>query len=197
MPFEHLDQAIAIAETLGEVIGMDVANEKAKDPRFCINLEISKGWVTSIDLESEEGILPSQRIMVNYDKLPIRCRVCLSWKHKASDCEEFKRKHVLGRGRPAFTRNIQNQEKRKNIVIDEDGFQQVINKKKNRSEGISLMHAMPVKAPSSGRGPNRESSGHRSRSPKSGGCAARRRSRGRQPSGKECCRENKGGSYGA
>lgn len=43
MPFEHQDQAIAIAKTLGEVIGMDTANEAAKDPRLCINLDISKG----------------------------------------------------------------------------------------------------------------------------------------------------------
>lgn len=34
MPFEHLDQAIAIAETLEEMIGTDKANDKTKDPRF-------------------------------------------------------------------------------------------------------------------------------------------------------------------
>ena len=54
MPFEHQDQALAIAESLGEVIGMD--------------LEISKGWVTCIDLESEGGIVASQKIMVDYGK---------------------------------------------------------------------------------------------------------------------------------
>ena len=52
MPFEHQDQGLAIAHTLGEVIGIDIANENAKDPRFCINLEISKVWATSIDLET-------------------------------------------------------------------------------------------------------------------------------------------------
>ena len=89
LPFEHQDQALAIAETLGKVIGMDTANDTAKDPRFCINLEINKGWATSIDLESNIGILPPQRILIDYDKFPIRCRVCMSWKHKASDCKEF------------------------------------------------------------------------------------------------------------
>ena len=88
MPFEHQDQALAIAKSLGEVIGMDTENDTAKDPRFCVNLEISKGWVTCIDLECEGGILPPQKIMVDYDKLPIRCRVYLSWKHKASECRE-------------------------------------------------------------------------------------------------------------
>jgi hypothetical protein len=92
MPFEHQDQAVAIAESLGEVIGMDVENDYAKDPRFCINLEISKGWVTSIDLECEGGILAPQKILVDYDKLPIRCRICLSWKHKANECNETHRR---------------------------------------------------------------------------------------------------------
>ena len=68
MPFEHQDQALAKAESLGEVIGMDTANDYAKDPRFCVNLEISKGWVTCIDLESEGGIVASQKIMVDYGK---------------------------------------------------------------------------------------------------------------------------------
>ena len=42
MPFEYQDQALAIVETLGDVVGMDIANENAKVPRFCINLEMSK-----------------------------------------------------------------------------------------------------------------------------------------------------------
>ena len=78
LPFEHHDQAIAIAETLGEVIGMDTSNETAKDPRFCINLKVSKGWVTNIDMDGGEDGLPPQRVLVDYDKLPIRCKACHS-----------------------------------------------------------------------------------------------------------------------
>ena len=55
MPFEHQDQGLAIAHTLGEVIGIDIANENAKDPRFCFNAEISKGWATCMDLKCEGG----------------------------------------------------------------------------------------------------------------------------------------------
>ena len=51
---EHQGQAIGIAKTLGEVIGMETNNENAKDPRFCVNLEISKGWATNIELVTEE-----------------------------------------------------------------------------------------------------------------------------------------------
>ena len=82
MPFEHQNQALTIAETLGEVISMDTANKNAKDLRFCINLEISKGWATRIDLELVRGSLPTQNVLVDYDKLPIRCRACLSWNLK-------------------------------------------------------------------------------------------------------------------
>lgn len=40
--YEHHDQAIEITKTLGEVIGIDTANETTKDPRFCVNLKINK-----------------------------------------------------------------------------------------------------------------------------------------------------------
>ena len=78
LPFEHHDQALAIVKLLGEVIGIDTSNESARDPRLCVNLLVSKGWVTSIDLETEEGILPTQKIIVDYDRLPMRCKACHS-----------------------------------------------------------------------------------------------------------------------
>ena len=108
---------------------MNMANDTAKDPRFCINLEINKGWATSIDLESEDRTLPPHRIMIDYDKLPIVCRVCMSWKHKASDCKEFQYRFARGRGRPTFPRQNQHQGKGKNNMVDEDSFQLVTNRK--------------------------------------------------------------------
>ena len=51
LPYEHHDQALPTAESLGEVIGIDTANEMALDPMFCINLKVSKGWVICIKLE--------------------------------------------------------------------------------------------------------------------------------------------------
>ena len=64
MPYEHQDQVINVVKTLGEVLGMDTANENAKDPSFCINL--SKGCAKCIELESDGGILPPQK---NYGEL--------------------------------------------------------------------------------------------------------------------------------
>ena len=88
LPFEHHDQALAIAETLGEVIGMDTSNEFARDPRFCVNLMVSEGWMTSIDLVTENGALAIQKVLVDYDILPMRCKACHSWKHRVRDCNE-------------------------------------------------------------------------------------------------------------
>ena len=104
---------------------METENEYAKDPRFCVNLEITKGWATSIELVTEGGILPPQIIEIDYDKLPIRCRVCSSWKHKASECKEMQKRPGKGREIPGQNRHIHPQEKGKNIVLDQDGFQQV------------------------------------------------------------------------
>ena len=99
LPFEHHDQALDIASMLGEVIGIDTSNEWARDPRFCVNLIVSKGWVTSIDLQTEDGTLPTQKVIVDYDKLPMRCKTCHSWQHRVRDCNEIQKRSVRGRRR--------------------------------------------------------------------------------------------------
>lgn len=125
LPFEHHDQTLAIATTLGEVIGIDTSNETAKDPRFCVNLNVNKGWVTSIDLEVEGGILPPQKILVDYDKLPMRCKACHSWKHRVRDCKELQKRPLQGGRKPTYVPHTYQHEKGKNKVVDDDGFQQV------------------------------------------------------------------------
>lgn len=127
-------QAIAITQTLGEVIGTDMANESAKVSRFCVNLKINKGWVTNINLETKGGILSLQEVVVDYDKLLIRCRVCHSWKHMVKDCNEIRNKPMRDKRpyRPPLQQHIHQQEKWKSIVMDHEGFQQVIRKKNIR-----------------------------------------------------------------
>lgn len=132
LPHEHQDQAIGIVETLGEVIGMETANKSAKDPRFCINLEISKGWATSIELITEGGILPPQTVLIDYDKLPIRCRVCLSWNINQVIAKNIKRGQT-GTGRKWYNLTTYNFKKKvKNVIIDQEGFLQVRSQKNMR-----------------------------------------------------------------
>lgn len=70
--------------------------------------------------------------MVDYDKLPIRCRVCLRWKHKASDCKMLQKKSMRGKERLVHTHHTKHPEKGKNIEVDQDGFQQVKSRKSIR-----------------------------------------------------------------
>ena len=132
LPYEHHDQALAIAELLGEVIGIDTANDTAKDPRFCINLMVNEGWVTSITLESEEGIGPTQLVIVDYDRMPIRCRTCQSWKHRVRDCKEIQMRPMQGLRREPHSFQPNQQAKGKHIVLDDEGFQQVRGRKNTR-----------------------------------------------------------------
>ena len=111
LPFEHHDQALAIAETLGEVIGFDTSNETTRDPRFCVNLMVTNGWVTSIDLETDDGILPTLKVLVDYDRLPMRCKVCHNWKHRVRDCNESHKRFVRGGKRPAQAQPTYQKEK--------------------------------------------------------------------------------------
>jgi hypothetical protein len=132
LPFEHHDQALAIAESLGEVIGIDTANDTAKDPRFCINLMVNEGWVMSITLESEDGTGPAQSMIVDYDRMPIRCRACQSWKLRVRDCKEIQRRSVQGLRREPHSFQPHQHAKGKHKVLDEEGFQQVRNRKNIR-----------------------------------------------------------------
>ena len=43
LTYEHHDEAYAIAEPSGEVIGMDTFNDTSKYPRFCITLRLMRG----------------------------------------------------------------------------------------------------------------------------------------------------------
>ena len=154
LPFEHHDQALAIAKSLGEVIGIDTSNESARDPRFCVNFSVSKGWVTSIDLETEDGILTTQKIIVDYDRLPMRCKACHNWKHRVRDCNEIQKRNVRGGRRPTHApHSYQSSERRpthvphsyqpdkgKNIVVDENGFQKVKNMKNPKRNIFNIVN---------------------------------------------------------
>lgn len=43
LPFKNHDHALAFADTLGGVLGIDIANDIAKDLRFYIDLKVNKG----------------------------------------------------------------------------------------------------------------------------------------------------------
>lgn len=61
--------------------------------------------------------------MVDYDNLPIRCKVCLSWKQRVRDCEETSKKSWIGARKSPHVENPHPQGKGKGIAVDQDGFQ--------------------------------------------------------------------------
>ena len=56
LAYEHHDRLYAIDGSLGEIICIDTTNDTTKDATFCINLQVSRGWMISIVLELEENI---------------------------------------------------------------------------------------------------------------------------------------------
>ena len=62
--------------------------------------------------------------------------------HKASDCKENQKKPTRGREKPAHFQHIQHQEKGKNVVIDQHGFQQVRRRKNMRRNIFEGNHDM-------------------------------------------------------
>ena len=88
-----------------------------------INLMVNNGWITSIDLETNDGLFPIQKVLADYDKLPMHCKVCHSWKHIVKDSTEIQKRMAKGGRRPAHTSHKPTPDKGKNISLDEDGFQ--------------------------------------------------------------------------
>ena len=96
--------------------------------------------MTNIDLVSEDGTLPPQKVIVDYDKLPMRCKACHSWKHRVRDCNETQKRFVKSGRRPTYAQHTYQQEKGKNIIMDEEGFQQVKNRKSTRKNIFDVIN---------------------------------------------------------
>ena len=42
-------------------------------------------WITSLDLASEDGTIPTLKVSVDYNKFPMRWKACHSWKHRGKN----------------------------------------------------------------------------------------------------------------
>jgi hypothetical protein len=85
VPDEFVDVIKQIAQSLGEILGIDKRNSYSEDQRFCIALlsgmpyEIVKGIVNPVIGRRTE-------IVVDYNNLPIRCRYYMAIDHLIKDC---------------------------------------------------------------------------------------------------------------
>lgn len=98
LPLEYAPSAHLIAQGLGEVLGVGQTNEFAKFPRFCVAMDVERGWIGSISLKSLD---PRHKVtvLVDYDNAPIRCRYCLATTHCVRDCQELHKRRPPGQSR--------------------------------------------------------------------------------------------------
>jgi hypothetical protein len=105
LPLEYLQMAHLVAAEVGTVLGSDPNNSMLKNPRFCVSINVEKGWATEVELTTlTPGVL--SKALIDYDSLPIRCRFCLSTGHLIRECNEIPTKrygsHTWTRPRPDY-----------------------------------------------------------------------------------------------
>lgn len=98
---EFISSAQDLAQGIGTVLGRHRGNETRADQKFCVAVETGKPFVVEIDAlnpVNEEVV----KIQVDYNNLPIRCRLCLSTSHLIKDCPRAYGNHkpYLSRGVP-------------------------------------------------------------------------------------------------
>lgn len=96
---------------------------------------VNKGWVTSIILGFEECILPPQTVVVDYENLPIKCRASHIWTHKVKYCTKIKAKtkRIEEDGGQHMLPTHSNKTKGKGVHVEQEGFQQVENRKAKKN----------------------------------------------------------------
>ncbi|KAG0571997.1 hypothetical protein KC19_VG060300 [Ceratodon purpureus] len=99
-----------IASALGPVYVADPQNSRLRDPRFCVGLDLTDGWPSALRIVGLGG--HEHCLLVNYDHAPVRCRFCLSLKHKVADCEELRNNGLTGAPRRVYGPERVQQERR-------------------------------------------------------------------------------------
>ena len=77
-----------VATKVGIVPGRDPNYSMLKHPKFCVSINVEKGWTIEVELTTLTlGIL--SKALIDYDSLPIRCRFCLSTGHLIRYCNDI------------------------------------------------------------------------------------------------------------
>jgi hypothetical protein len=84
VPEEFIGVAEQIAQGIGDLLGVDAANNSSSDQRFCVGLD-GKGWEPSVTVKNKKTG-KNYIILIDYNFLPIRCRFCLDTQHSVKDC---------------------------------------------------------------------------------------------------------------
>ncbi len=74
-----------IVTRMGNVLRKDLNNHKKFEPRFCVVMDLMKGWVTTIGLLRVNG--ENIKVVVDFEKYPFKCHFCGGLKHLLGDCQ--------------------------------------------------------------------------------------------------------------
>jgi len=79
LPLKLQSLGMKITSQLEKVLGVDINNEKRRNARFCVALDLNQGWVAHLFIKDEERIILS--ILINYGRYPIHCQFCIGMWH--------------------------------------------------------------------------------------------------------------------
>ena len=83
LPLEYLEFARTISGQIGRVLEEHEKVTVTQDPRFCVELEVDKGWIASLELPNLLG--RRVEVIIHYDD-SMRCNICFGTSHRGVDC---------------------------------------------------------------------------------------------------------------
>jgi hypothetical protein len=84
LPLQFMEYAKTVASYVGRVIEEDKKVTITQDPRFCVELEVDRGWISTLQLPIPDGrTIP---VGVEYDNEAVNYSQCFDWNHHRRDC---------------------------------------------------------------------------------------------------------------
>jgi hypothetical protein len=67
------------------LVGVATSNSKRSDPHLCVLIPFGRGWESSVVIENSHTQAEVE-VMIDYDNLLIRCKLCFEVSHCFKDC---------------------------------------------------------------------------------------------------------------
>ena len=82
---EFLEYTRILAKQVGRVIEEDSRTTVTQDPRFCVEVNVDHGWISTLLLPGRNGC--SNKVIIDYDIDPLCYQHCFSFQHGSSHCD--------------------------------------------------------------------------------------------------------------
>lgn len=87
LPLEYHKFARKVAEQVGRVLAEHHTGGFDSPPRFCVEVELNKGWIANV--VGYSAAAGSASIPVHYEGLELNCLLCGHHQHRAAACTQF------------------------------------------------------------------------------------------------------------